>query len=228
MALQQALCCCPRASSLRHPVCQSPQPGVLGMLARGSFPGGCIFWISLGISEVPPGAGPCAARRAPTGFSSLLETSGSCLKRQQPLPADFHLPPPSPAPPHWDPPGPLAGGAEFTRSPGPLVAQAMPASDIKVCWCHCLPPPSLSGGSHGMPVASPAHRLCQRCGGGGAGGSWGQGRARWPPRSLTARRVIFNPACPTGSRGCVRGEEFGECGNLEEDVPSRREWHGLG
>lgn len=70
---------------------------------------------------------------------------------------------------------------------------------------------------------------CQRCGGGRARwelGSQDPARAHWALLHSAAGWVIFNPACPTGSRGGVRGEEFGECGNLEEDVPSRREWHG--
>lgn len=107
-ALRRALCPCPHPHTdfPCQPDYRGPQPGQGGWWpGRGAqgFPNGCIFWISPGIAEVPPGAWPYAARRAPTGFSSLSETSGSYLKRQWPLPAAFHLPPPSPAPPHWDP-----------------------------------------------------------------------------------------------------------------------------
>lgn len=82
-----------------------------------------------------------------------------------------------------------------------------------------MPMPMPAGDANGVGVA-------KQVGAGGGGG--GPGRAHWPSLSLTARWVIFNPARPTGSRGGVRGEEFGECGNLEEDVPSRREWHSPG
>lgn len=102
---------------------------------------------------MPPGAWPCAARRAPTGFSSLSETSGSCLKRQRPPPPAFHLP---------QPPQRLLTGTPrdpqpvVLSLPGPPAPLAMPASNIKVCRCRCSPPPHFSGGSHGTPMATPA------------------------------------------------------------------------
>lgn len=201
------------------------------------FPSGCIFWISRGIAEVPPGAWPRAARRAPTGFSSLSETSGSCLKRQRAPPAAFHLPPP---PLQHLPPGtprdPRPMVPSLPGSPGPAVAEAMPASDIKVCRCRCSPtPPLFLGGSHGMPMPMPAGDangvgVAKQVGAGGGGG--GQAGHTGPrshslPAGLFLTQpvqlvhvvvsgernlgnvVIWRRTCPLGGNGTAPGESRG-------------------
>lgn len=144
-ALRRAPCHCPLPCAT--PLAGAPAGGWVG--AQG-FPSGCIFWISPGIAEVPPGAWPCAAHRALTGFSSLSETSGSCLKRQQPPPAAFHLPPPSPVSPHWDPWDPRPEVPSLLGTPR---ATAMPASDIKVCGEAAPHHPAFLGGVPWMPMA---------------------------------------------------------------------------
>lgn len=82
------------------PICQGPPPTAWGLLQeRGEggggggaqgFPSLCIFWISLGIAEVPPGAWPFEAR--PNRFFQPFRDIWQLLKEAA-APARLSSPP---------------------------------------------------------------------------------------------------------------------------------------
>lgn len=119
-------------------------------------------------------------------------------------------------------------------SPGPAVAEAMPASDIKVCRCRCSPtPPLFWGGPMGCPCPCQpvmpmvwGWRSRWELGGGGQAGHTGP-RSHSLPAGLFLTQpvqlvhvvvsgernlgnvVIWRRTCPLGGNGTAPGESRG-------------------